>query len=204
MTTTNAPAGLKTSEQKALAALTEHSGATAAQIAAYAGIGGSTAGKALNTLEGYNLAYRERGAMTGSRKEADLWYHRPVETTPEHISDEAETEAAPEATEAAPETEAEAPAEEAHEAPAAAETPAPAAKTPAAKATPAKRLARGDLRQMVYDHLAAHPAEEIGPSGLGKLLGRSAGAVANALAKLTAHGQAELTSDSPRRYRFKA
>lgn len=199
MTTTNAPAGLKTSEKKALAALAEHSGATAAQIASYAGIGGSTAGKALNALEGYNLAYRERGAMTGSRKEADVWYHRPVETTPEHISDEAEAETASAAPEAAPETEAEAPAEEAPEAPAEADTPAPAA-----KAAPAKRLARGDLRQMIYDYLAAHPAEEVGPSGLGKTLDRSAGAVANALAKLTAHGQAELTSDSPRRYRFKA
>ncbi|MFF2571115.1 helix-turn-helix domain-containing protein [Streptomyces sp. NPDC058084] len=193
-TTTNAPAGLKVSEQKALAALAEHSGATASEIASYAGIGGSTAGKALNALESHNLAYRERGAMTGNRKEADLWYHRPVETTPEHISDEPEAEAAPAATEA----EVEAPAETAPEA------PAEAAETPAAKAAPTKRLARGGLRQMVYDYLAAHPAEEVGPSGLGKTLGRSAGAVANALAKLAAHGQAELTSDSPRRYRLKA
>ncbi|MCZ0983856.1 hypothetical protein O1L60_44645 [Streptomyces diastatochromogenes] len=55
---------------------------------------------------------------------------------------------------------------------------------------------------MVYEYLEAHPADEIGPSGLGKILNRSAGAVANALATLAQHGQAELTGESPRRYRL--
>ncbi|MER0443091.1 helix-turn-helix domain-containing protein [Streptomyces sp. Edi4] len=197
-TTAQAPAGLKASEQKALAALADHSGATASEIAAYAGIGGSTAGKALTALEGHNLAYRERGEKDGGRKTADRWYYRPVETTPEHISDELEETEAP-ADDAEPAT---AEALEADTAPETAATGEPEAPAPAAAPAPAKRLARGDLRQKVYEYLEAHPTQEIGPSGLAKKLGRSAGAVANALAKLADHGQAELTAESPRRYRL--
>ncbi|WP_435245029.1 helix-turn-helix domain-containing protein [Streptomyces tendae] len=193
-TTAQAPAGLKASEQKALAALADHSGATAAEIAAHAGIGGSTAGKALTALESHNLAYRERGEKEGGRKTADRWYHRPVEATPEHISDEPEATSEP-----APEAPAEAAEPEASpQAPAAQPEP----EAPAAEAAPTARLARGSLRQMVYEYLEAHPADEIGPSGLAKILGRSAGAVANALVTLTDHGQAERTAESPRRYRL--
>lgn len=214
MTNTQAPAELKPSEKKALAALAEHSGATAAEIARHAGIGGSTAGKALNTLERWNLAYREHGEKDGARKTPDRWHHRPVEATPAHISDEAETPApadeapAPAEPEAPAADEAPTPAEDAADgAPEAAEAtepqaPAPEAATQADTAAPAKRLARGGLRQMVYEYLEAHPGEEVTPSRLAKHLQRSAGAVANALAKLKDHGQADLVGESPRRYRL--
>ncbi|MEV1042944.1 helix-turn-helix domain-containing protein [Streptomyces sp. NPDC050204] len=195
-TNTQTPAGLKVSEQKALAALAEHSGATASEIAAHAGIGGSTTGKALTALESHNLAHRERGEKNSGRKTADRWYHRPVEAEPEEI--------------AADETEAPASAEdapvEAPEAPAEAVTPTeeaePAPKAPTKKAAPGTRLARGGLRQMVYEYLEAHPGDEVTAPRLAKTLGRSAGAVANALVKLKDQGQADLIGESPRRYRL--
>lgn len=206
MTNTQAPAGLTATQEKALAALAEHSGATAKEISEYAGIGGSTAGKALTVLESHNLAYRERGEKVSGRRTADRWYHRPVEAEPDWLAaDEAPTEdkAATEAPEAA--DSATPAAEVAEPDPTEPETPtAPAAPAEAktAKPAPGNRLARGGLRQMVYEYLEAHPGDEVTAPRLAKTLGRSAGAVANALVKLTGQGQADLVGESPRRYRL--
>ncbi|WP_435058442.1 hypothetical protein [Streptomyces sp. bgisy060] len=197
-----APAELTDAQRKALAALADRPGAKAAEIALAAGIGGSTAGKALTALEAHNLAYREHGEKVGGRRTADRWYHRPVEADPQAPADEAE--AAPETAAPAPQAapaetaapEADTAAPEADEPPAPAE--APQADTPATST----RLARGGLRQMVYEHLEAHPGDEVTAPRLAKALGRSAGAVANALVKLTEQGQADLVGESPRRYRL--
>lgn len=62
----------------------------------------------------------------------------------------------------------------------------------------------GQLRDLVQAHLAAHPDAEFTPHVIGRVLGRSSGAVANALDRLTALGHAQLTSDKPRRYRHQA
>jgi hypothetical protein len=62
----------------------------------------------------------------------------------------------------------------------------------------------GQLRDLVAAHLAANPVAEFSPHAIGRVLGRSSGAVANALDRLTALGQAQLTSDKPRRYQHKA
>ena len=62
----------------------------------------------------------------------------------------------------------------------------------------------GQLRDLVQAHLAAHPAIEFTPHAIGRVLGRSSGAVANALDRLTALGQAQLTSERPRRYQATA
>ena len=62
----------------------------------------------------------------------------------------------------------------------------------------------GQLRDLVAAHLAAHPGAEFTPHAIGRVLGRSSGAVANALDRLTALGQAQLTSDKPRRYQHQA
>ena len=58
----------------------------------------------------------------------------------------------------------------------------------------------GQLRDLVAAHLAAHPDADFSPHQIGRVLGRSSGAVANALDRLTALGQAQLTSEKPRRY----
>ncbi len=59
----------------------------------------------------------------------------------------------------------------------------------------------GELRGLVAAHLAAYPAEDFGLHATGRVLGRSSEAVANALDRLAAIGQAQLTSEAPRRYR---
>jgi hypothetical protein len=69
-------------------------------------------------------------------------------------------------------------------------------------ASPAARP--GQLRDLVAAHLAANPAAEFTPHAIGRVLGRSSGAVANALDRLTALGQARLTTDKPRRYQHQA
>ncbi len=64
------------------------------------------------------------------------------------------------------------------------------------------RLGRGALGALVREYLAARPGEGLGPTQIGKALGRSQGAVSNALARLEAGGEAQLVSASPRRYRI--
>jgi DNA-binding MarR family transcriptional regulator len=66
------------------------------------------------------------------------------------------------------------------------------------------RLGRGALGTMVRDYLAARPGEDLGPTQVGKALGRSQGAVSNALARLESSGVVSLVSESPRRYRIVA
>jgi len=58
----------------------------------------------------------------------------------------------------------------------------------------------GGLRGLVAAHMAAHPADDFSPSQVANALGRSSGAVANALERLTEHGTAVQTSAAPRRY----
>ena len=66
----------------------------------------------------------------------------------------------------------------------------------------AGRLARGELGSLVRAYLAGWPGEDLGPTQIGKALGRSQGAVSNALARLEVAGDAQLVSASPRRYRI--
>ena len=73
---------------------------------------------------------------------------------------------------------------------------------PAAPKSGGKRLERGALGALVRDYLAARPDEDLGPSQVGKALGRSQGAVSNALARLETAGEARLVSVTPRRYRI--
>lgn len=62
------------------------------------------------------------------------------------------------------------------------------------------RLGKGDLRAMVLDHLQGHPGEAFTPTKVAKALGRSAGAVSNALVKLTVEGSAVQAGEHPRRF----
>ena len=61
------------------------------------------------------------------------------------------------------------------------------------------RLRPGELDAIVLDHV--HGLNEpVGPAAIGKALGRSAGAVANCMARLANAGQLKQTSANPRRY----
>ncbi|MFF4145661.1 hypothetical protein ACFY0A_30840 [Streptomyces sp. NPDC001698] len=67
-----------------------------------------------------------------------------------------------------------------------------------------KRLAPGGLRQLVIDHLNAHPSEAFTATRISRLIDRSSGAIANALATLAKQGLAEQVTDRPRTYRAAA
>ena len=60
----------------------------------------------------------------------------------------------------------------------------------------------GALRDLVEEHLRKFPDTAFTPHQVGKVLTRSADAVANALDKLVSLGAAELASDKPRSYRL--
>jgi len=66
------------------------------------------------------------------------------------------------------------------------------------------RLGSGALRGLVEDYLRDHAADTFGPGAIGKALGRSAGAVNNALEKLVETGYARRTQDKPKRFQFNA
>ncbi|RBO79799.1 AAA family ATPase [Nocardia puris] len=76
--------------------------------------------------------------------------------------------------------------------------------TTPATATAAGRLPNGELRRMVAAALAADPIREQSPRDIANGLGRSSGAVGNALETLVKSGHAERTSAAPRRYRATA
>jgi hypothetical protein len=85
-------------------------------------------------------------------------------------------------------------------APATSRTAPPATGTPR---TAGERLAPGRLRQMVLDHLAAHPDATFTATALGRALARSSGAIGNALVTLIKFGHAEQVSVAPRTYRYR-
>jgi nitric oxide reductase NorQ protein len=80
--------------------------------------------------------------------------------------------------------------------------------SPVSTAAPAggsgARLRSGELRAMVARVLADNPGTEYTPGAVAEALGRSSGAVGNALVALTGGGYAEQTSTKPMRYRATA
>ena len=60
----------------------------------------------------------------------------------------------------------------------------------------------GALRDLVEEHLRKFPETAFTPHQVGKVLTRSAGAVVNALDKLTALGAAQMVTDKPRTYQL--
>ncbi|QHA07858.1 hypothetical protein GQF42_35285 [Streptomyces broussonetiae] len=86
--------------------------------------------------------------------------------------------------------------------PASPEQPSPAPAMAAIQSGSKKRLAPGALRQMVIDHLQAHPGEAFTATKISRVIERSSGAIANTLISLVQQGIAEQTSDRPRTYRM--
>ncbi|MER5541002.1 helix-turn-helix domain-containing protein [Streptomyces sp. NPDC002586] len=242
--------------------------ATVAELALAAGLGRSTTGKALVTLEEHGLAVRTPGGHDGPRRTPDRWRAAPTgasavgdtETGLEPVNaesvesaaidlepaDDTDNENAP-ADEAPPVTSAtpapDGDAKDANPSPAdaAPEASAPdagqekdsgsgdaraedgnsgstAPATPVSQAVPGqpkaaqvedstlpggkKRLAPGALRQMVIDHLSAHPGEAFTATGISRVIEKSSGAIANALVKLVRENIAEQVSERPRAYRL--
>ncbi|MET9087517.1 helix-turn-helix domain-containing protein [Streptomyces sp. NPDC004237] len=261
---TGAPAAIYTE----LVKLTGDDMATAAELALAAGLGRSTTGKALVTLEEHGLATRTPGGHDGPRRTPDRWRAAPTgqnatadtetgqepanaepsvstSNTPEPSADTAngENDPADEATLDTPDGmdgasgpvgdgAPDAPSPDAgrsedgasgdqgpHHAqgndtagteatPVAPEdapgqrpvTPVEASALPGEKT----RLAPGALRQMVIDHLSAHPGEAFTATGISRVIEKSSGAIANALDKLANQNIAEQVSDRPRTYRLAA
>ena len=67
--------------------------------------------------------------------------------------------------------------------------------------TPGPATYPGGLRDKVAAHLRSHPGKEFTPHEIGKVIGHSSGAIANALDTLVRLGKAELATEKPRRFR---
>ncbi len=159
----------KTSATEAvLAALTDHPGATAEQLAAATSLGRSTVTKALAALDAEHRAIRSTGGRDRGRRLADRWSLPPVTRSPDQSA-------------------------------AAGDEPGGVGLTDDQGAE--GRLGRGELRSLVAECLAAEPAREFTAARLAAMLGRSAGAIGNALTRLVDEDAAIQSSASPRRYR---
>jgi DNA-binding IclR family transcriptional regulator len=71
---------------------------------------------------------------------------------------------------------------------------------PSAAKASEQRLAKGELRALVLGYLRAHGGEELSPTTVAGALGRSAGAVGNAMAALAEAGSLSQVSAVPRRF----
>jgi hypothetical protein len=76
------------------------------------------------------------------------------------------------------------------------------AATAAAGGRKAPAARPGGLREKVLAHLRDHPGGSFTPHEIHKVTGHSSGAIANALDTLVKHGDAELATEKPRRFRL--
>jgi DNA-binding MarR family transcriptional regulator len=176
--------------------LTAAPGATAAELAFALGMGRSTVTKALTALERAGLMVRTAGGWDGKLRRPDIWACAPTTNDDKEDSGEAGEAATADAV-----TAASAPEATTAQEPAGSGEAAKAAEPTQAESERPVRLGKGQLRQQVADYLAAHPDRDLGPHQIGKVLGRSSGAVANALDRLMRQGKAQRTFDYPSRYR---
>jgi len=208
-TISGARAGRTAAEDKLWAALHAHPGATSGDLASHAGIGRSTAGKILAAWASEGSVTRTSQSASDGRRAADIW------TISETVDDQVIC-----ATTAQPEMEAGIALDTATDPTDCAgsgditvsdsgteeqrrttsTTPTNAGTTMPDGAGKAARLGKGALRGMVEDYLTEHPGEQFSPSVIGKALGRSSGAVSNALDKLVADGYAVQTQEKPKRF----
>lgn len=162
-------------------ALRRHPDSTARELAEFAGIGGSTATKLLASWAVTGTAVRLPGPADGGRKVAARW-------VPTELPHEARKSLQ-----------------------AAADGPrrnttrkSAAAPAPTSSEVPSGRLAKGALHGLVEDFLTDHDDDDSGYTAgeIARKLERSAGAVRNALDKLTDKGYVVMVQDEPRRYRL--
>ncbi|MFE3410307.1 hypothetical protein ACFXMT_18850 [Streptomyces mirabilis] len=204
--------------------------ATVDDVAQAADTARSSTFKALVALEKRSLAHRYRGIKNGPDRRPDLWHAThtaPAPTSEQPGAPEepvAQAIAAPQAAAPAPDSSHllrepyESTAHGSDEKPdasaskgAASSGPPPARCSAAlqpkdvttATASPggSSRLARGALRQLVIDHVNAHPGESFTATRISRVIDRSSGAVANALVTLSTQGLIEQVTDRPRTFR---
>jgi DNA-binding IclR family transcriptional regulator len=185
MATTSTPAKAS-SVEAILEALGQHPQATTTELAQAAGVGRSTAAKTLATLEGQGRVARRRGTPEGGKPTPDRWTLGADPLAGRAGRAEPEPPPPEEASGGGPATASKTPAEADPD-------------QPDGQAT-GGRLRAGALRSLVHDWLAERPDQEFTPTRIGKELGRSAGAVGNALATMTDQGDVAQTSHKPRRY----
>jgi DNA-binding transcriptional ArsR family regulator len=163
---------------KILTALAAAPMATRVELAAAAHLGRSTVTKHLALLESTGQAHRAAGGQDGARKLPDRWTSLPDRWTSLPAVHEPPTDPID---------------ADGHQTPT---DPIPA---------DGRRLRPGQLDALVLDHLqtTASPGPHA-PAAVAKTLGRSSGAIANCLTRLTAAGRLEQVSDRPRRYAFPA
>jgi predicted transcriptional regulator len=157
--------------QDLLDALAERPDTTAAEAAAAAGIGRSTASKLLATLATQGRVLRRPGGQQGGRRTPDRW--TLIATT---------APSSPVGSAALPTTPA-----------------TPAAEVGQSRPAPS-RLGAGQLRDLVEACLAQQPNQALTATAIAKTLDRSAGAIANALQVLASQGRVIQAHTSPRRY----
>jgi hypothetical protein len=172
-------------------ALTALPDITAAEVAGTLGIGRSTAAKRLARLEAAGTIRRNPGGRSGGARIADRW--SLATPAPETDTPERATGTDPPANSG----EAASPSE-----PDPSDPGTGAGDRTEATGDAGERLAPGALGALVREYLAARPTQAFGPSGIGKALGRSAGAVSNALSAMAAAGEVQLVAERPRRYRI--
>ena len=165
-------------------ALAASPGSTAAGLAVLAGLGQSTVAKVLAAMEVAGTSRREVAAPVGGRRPAACWYL--VTPTPPARAGKSRAAGAKPAIRST--------------------MTAPAASGDAGSEGVGSgvRLRPGQLGTLVLEYLLAHAEQEQGlsPTAVANSLGRSSGAVANAMAKFAATGDAVLISETPRRYRI--
>jgi DNA-binding transcriptional ArsR family regulator len=187
--------------ERAHAALTRDDARTVVELATVLGLGRSTVGKALVALESAGRAERGRGGRVRTHRTADVWRPSATECPPrtEQATDTNGTAGIGEAMRA---TVPAAVSGKTTPVSTVAATSAGTSEDPAADDHASRRLARGALRSLVAEFLAAHPGEAFTASRISRDLGRSAGAVANALAVLAGEDTSPVVQveDSPRRY----
>jgi DNA-binding MarR family transcriptional regulator len=166
---------------------------TTAEVAGTLGIGRSTAAKRLARLEAAGTIRRNPGGRLGGARVADRWSlptatpetQPPAGATSEDpVTTSGEAVSAPDPDPSDPGT--------------------GAGDRTEATGDASDRLAPGALGALVREYLAARPTQSFGPSGIAKALGRSAGAVSNALSTMAAAGEVQLVAERPRRYRSPA
>lgn len=170
----------KLSDEALLAAVGARPGSGAAEIAEVVGAGQSTVQKRLVALEATGSVSRTPGGRVAGVRAPDRWIAAAAADTAAALAEPAATNEPG----GVPHDEEDG-----------------AGDTRPAEAGSA-RLGRGALGSMVRDYLAARPSEAFGPAGIGKALGRSQGAVSNALSAMAERGEAVLVADKPRRYRI--